>query len=149
VMDGYDATREIRRRESVRGRHTPIVALTASALEEERASVLAAGCDEVVLKPFTEAQIWQALARHLGVRFLSEPVGPAPAAVETRVPESLAHLPPAWVSELHVAVERADVEAAGRVVDRIREQDEAAAAALTDMLRDYRFDDVLALTQPR
>jgi signal transduction histidine kinase/ligand-binding sensor domain-containing protein/CheY-like chemotaxis protein len=147
VMDGYEAAREIRRREQGRGRRTAIVALTASALEEEHGAVLAAGCDEIILKPYTEAQIWQAVARHLGVRFLSEPATP-PAAKAPATVDSLGHLPADWVSELHVAVERADVEAAERVVARIREQDAAAADSLQGMLRDYKFDELLALTAP-
>ncbi len=53
VMDGYDATRRIRQIETRDGREpTPIIAVTANALRDDRAHCLAAGMTDYVSKPF-------------------------------------------------------------------------------------------------
>ncbi|MFO0759060.1 MAG: ATP-binding protein [Byssovorax sp.] len=63
VMDGVTATRAVRAGEAGTGRHVPIVALTASALEEERHNCLGAGMDDFVSKPFRKEDLARALER--------------------------------------------------------------------------------------
>ncbi|MDQ2711164.1 MAG: PAS domain S-box protein [Acidobacteriota bacterium] len=50
-MDGIEATRQIRTRETQSGRHTPIIAMTASAMKEDRQACLVAGMDAYISKP--------------------------------------------------------------------------------------------------
>jgi CheY-like chemotaxis protein/HPt (histidine-containing phosphotransfer) domain-containing protein len=62
-MDGYQATAAIRADDARRGTHTPIVALTANALPEDRAHCLASGMDEHLGKPVRSPDLIRALAK--------------------------------------------------------------------------------------
>ena len=94
-MDGLETTRQMREREG-EGLRTPIIALTAHALESERRSLLAAGMDDYLSKPITEGQLRHTLERWTrtdGVE--AEPVAeeapaaPEPAATDLVVDEAL------------------------------------------------------------
>jgi CheY-like chemotaxis protein len=63
VMDGLEATKQIRSMQSLQGtRRLPIVALTASALHEQRQACLDADMDGVITKPVTRKSLAEALA---------------------------------------------------------------------------------------
>ncbi|MEX0789838.1 MAG: PAS domain S-box protein [Actinomycetota bacterium] len=61
-MDGFQATEELRRREGALV-HTPIIAMTASALEEDRQKCLAAGMDDYLAKPIRDGELEAVLGR--------------------------------------------------------------------------------------
>jgi len=62
-MDGYEAARAIRQLETFQGRTTPIVALTAHALDDSRDMSLEAGMNDHLTKPFTMAALTEKLVR--------------------------------------------------------------------------------------
>jgi len=69
VANGIEATRHIRRWEQESHRaHTPIVAVTASAMSREVEAYRLAGMDDVLLKPFTAQALADVLARHGATR---------------------------------------------------------------------------------
>jgi CheY-like chemotaxis protein len=79
-MDGYEATTAIRAQEASSGTHVPIIAMTASALPEDRERCLHAGMDDYMSKP-VNAEVLQAMVQQWG--------RPAPGNV--RAPETAPH----------------------------------------------------------
>ncbi len=83
-MDGFSATATIRQQERTAPDHphVPIIALTANAMEGDRARCLAAGMDDYLAKPFTLAQLRKILTRWLKPQTapeMAEPVAAPPA----------------------------------------------------------------------
>lgn len=69
-MDGFEATREIRRLESEAddGRHVPILAMTANAMEGDRERCLDSGMDDYLSKPIDVPKMLAMVARYLGAQ---------------------------------------------------------------------------------
>ena len=67
VLDGYTATRQIKA--IAEGSKTTIIAVTANALDEERNAIFAAGCDDLLRKPFKEKTLLTKLAEHLEIQY--------------------------------------------------------------------------------
>jgi CheY-like chemotaxis protein len=63
-MDGFEATTEIRRRESRMGGHVPILAMTARAMESDRERCLAVGMDGFLSKPVKAEALAAELSTH-------------------------------------------------------------------------------------
>ena len=81
VMDGFAATQEIRRREAG-GHRTPIIAMTAGAMAEDRDRCLAVGMDDYVSKPVSLAAVEEVLQR-----WGQQPPPAAPAVATNEHPE--------------------------------------------------------------
>jgi signal transduction histidine kinase/DNA-binding NarL/FixJ family response regulator len=154
VMDGLEATRQIKASES--GAGTRIVVLTAHALEDERKEILSSGCDDFIRKPFTVYEILDALTRHLGVRFVYEEESTPAAERVSLDTDALAALPDELRGALEQALSRIDPDAVNRAIEAIRTHSHSLADALAPLAKDLQFGRILQLirsyrgdTQPK
>lgn len=142
VMDGYRATRTIRSLPG--GDKLPILALTASAFEEDRSRVLASGCNEIIRKPVEAARLYEMLARMLNLTFEYAPE--STDDLPTRRVETLTtlnNLPPELREELADAAAILDVEATQAIVERLRADYPDEAELISSLIERYRFDKLI------
>ena len=141
VMDGVEATRRIKA--SGNGQGTRIIALTASSFEEDRAEVLAAGCDDFLRKPFDEAELFELMHRHLGVRFV---YGERPAAAEPKVDAAtLATVPGEILAALEEALLHLDPDGVRSALEGMRIHDARSAEALEVLAGGFQYGRMLRL----
>jgi signal transduction histidine kinase/CheY-like chemotaxis protein len=82
VMDGFQATREIRKAEIRTGRRVPIVAMTAHAMEGDRDKCIAEGMDDYISKPVNPAVLSEIMEKWMQVQLPQ----PNQAAKEAYIP---------------------------------------------------------------
>jgi two-component system sensor histidine kinase/response regulator len=176
-MDGCEATRQIKSREKERGRgkdgenrqspipnsqssipnpqsQTIIIALTANAFEEDRAVVLAAGCDDFISKPFQEETIFGKIARYLGVRYIYEEPAHKSAEIEPQgeknlsdrpLEDYLSKMPAEWVKQLYQeAITGSDCQIFN-LIEQIPSNHAPLRHALMDWVKDFDFERVIDL----
>ncbi|MEG5171534.1 AAA family ATPase [Microcoleus sp. B3-D7] len=160
VMDGYEATKQIKAKASsssplvnggggIESQSTAIVAITSSSFEEEKAIVLSTGCDDFIRKPFREANIFEALHKHIGVQFVFEELNAAPSFTENEVnvltKTAFSELPPELVANLQQAISNLDVEQMQAVISQIREINQPLARASAACIKNFQYEQLLNL----
>ncbi|WP_221047019.1 hybrid sensor histidine kinase/response regulator [Methylogaea oryzae] len=146
VLDGYVATQRIRALPG--GDKVKIVALTASAFQEDQSAILAAGCDDLLPKPLEEARLFQVMGDLLGLEFNC-----AEAAADNKSPGEptsaldLRGIDPSLRVALARAAETLDVEGCMEAVARMRAAHPDTAAVLETLIQSFRFDRLLAELQ--
>jgi CheY-like chemotaxis protein len=111
VLNGHEAIR--RMRALPHGKQAAIIAVTASAFEENRRSVVDAGGDDFLCKPFREEELFEKIGRHTGAEFIyaDETKGSAADADHPLMREQIEKTLPAELrSRLREAVVRADFD---------------------------------------
>jgi CheY-like chemotaxis protein len=148
VLDGLAATRQIKA--AAGGQAPKIIAITAHAFEEQRSEVLAEGFDGFVRKPIGVMDIADAMARHLGARFVCkgapDPADPTEQIVSLSCDDLMA-APREWLAALHDVVCTVHAESVIAVIEQIEPQQARLAQSLRALVADYRYDRILSLTE--
>lgn len=181
ILDGYEATQQIKAREQERGKDgkstqggevihpsapigkTVIIALTASAFDEERHLIVSVGCDDFVRKPFREEVIFDKMAQYLGVRYVYEELSAfgrtGQIAVSEEIegsnldssfvlqPTSFQVMPLEWTDKLYEAVDSVDDEQIFRLLEQIPPAYSPLAQSIVGLIKGFRYDRLIDLME--
>lgn len=136
-ISGVEAAQRIREREG--GGDVKIVALTASGFESQRNEVLAAGLDDYVRKPFRPGEIFECLARHLGVRYRRAESSSLSNAAPVVSREAVAALPRVLREELRNALVALDAKRISHAVEKVAEQDSILGSDLARLAERFAY----------
>ena len=149
VMNGYEATRHIK--SQIQDRKTIVIALTASAFEEEKVKILSAGCDDFMRKPFQERELLVKIGQYLKVDYLYEEEVKSPATEESLplglTAEDLAVMSLQWRSQLHQAASKVDNQEIYELLQEIPAEYESLAQGLKNLVEDFRCDKIIDLAK--
>jgi signal transduction histidine kinase/DNA-binding response OmpR family regulator len=153
VMDGYEATRRIKSRirakmgQNPQEQDTAIIALTATAFEEDRQAILAAGCDDFVRKPFRSTELLAKMEQHLGVTLIyAEEVEPDTNAPLILEPQALQVMSQGWLEQVNDAAILGNDRALLALIEQISPEHPELARALMELVDNFQFDKIMVLT---
>ena len=148
VMDGLEAIRQIRA--SPGGDEPKIIAVTASAMDENRQELLGNGANDFMGKPFLESELFAKIRTHLGIEFLDadDPAAADPDDAAGLTPGSLAGLPPHLILAMREAVIEADLDPLLAQIDQLAAHDPAVARGLRLLAERFEYARLLALLDP-
>jgi len=138
VMDGYEATRRLKAMSA-----TPVIAITASAFEDARANVIAAGVDVYLRKPFRPEELFEALEKTLDLRYLfaeDTPAGPDRLETAPLTAQSLAAVPKDVIQSMRQSVAEGDMARLAELIAKVETIDGAAAHALQALADQYEYE---------
>lgn len=140
-MDGVEATRRIRECEG--GHEVKVVALTASASASQRDEILACGLDDYIRKPFRPGEIFDCLARHLGVSYSQDQLLPKERGERALSYAAMAQVSVESRSFLRQALISLDAKRILLAIEKVGEEDASLAAILAEHSRAFAYTAIL------
>ena len=145
VMDGHEAIRRIR---AMAGGNEPkIIAVTASAMDENRQAMLGIGADDFIAKPIQEVELFQKIHAHLGVEYVYAELLIAAAQEEAAeiTSESLASWPQDLIVPMREAVITADLDQLLAKIQEVEARDPRIALGLRRLAEGFQYQKLLDL----
>lgn len=154
VMNGYEATKQIRAMNQ--GKNIIMIALTASAFEEDKQAILQVGCDDIVSKPFEEKILFEKMAQYLNLRYLYADINQPKKQNKLKNDHRLTKLsnsdlqimPPSWIAQVHAAAIVIDDAQLYELFEQIPAEHEQLAEALKNLVYNFHIETIINLTSP-
>ncbi|AFY81000.1 PAS domain S-box protein [Oscillatoria acuminata] len=154
IMDGFEATQEIK---SQLSNPSPIIiAITASAFEEDRAQMLSIGCDDFIRKPFQTPELLAKIGQHLGVQYqYADSMNDATlfqgseSREEQLTPEDLSRylrqMPSEWIAQVYDFAGRCIDDKILELLNRIPAEQQPLARVISELANNFQFTQIMEL----
>jgi len=156
-LNGHETTRSIRQIEQAMAspQPTPIIAVTASAFEEQQQEALASGCNDVITKPFKSNRIFERIAHYLAVQYIYKDGCPEMVIASMPGGTVLPHLeaallqpmPPEWIALLHRAASQGNDLWISELLDDIPPDHATLKYVLNHLIQEFEFERITNVTQ--
>jgi len=131
------------------GEHPKIIAVTASAMDENRQELMEIGADDFISKPFRETELFQKIHAHVGVEYV---YAEHPTAATQVTPEltsaSLAGWPHEVIDPMREAVITADLDQLLTMIQAVELRDPRVAQGLRQLAEGFHYQKLLDLLGP-
>ena len=145
VMGGQEAIRIIKGAPSP---EVKIIALTASALEEERVSILATGCDDFMRKPFKTDELLMMMTKHLGLCYTyaeENTVSSADLPLVALDDDAFAAISNELLLELQESIMEIDLDKIEQIIEKISQENEFLAQTIEQHISNFEYEHILNL----
>jgi len=145
VVDGIQTVAQIKSDPSI---ETKVIALTASALEEERAAILAMGCNDFMRKPFQVNELFSLMTKHLGVCYTYAETITAPELPTIQLQldsSSFATLSHELILELQQSIMAIDLDKISNVLRRISQENQLLGETINRHIQNFEYERILKL----
>lgn len=150
IMNGHEATRQIRQREG--GQEVVIIALTAYAFAEDYSRSIKAGCNDHITKPFLETTIFDKIGHYLGVRYRYKELSVTDLDGQKQLekfltPKDLQIMPSDWIIQSHEAALDLNDTMLYALINQIPDHEKFIASAMKYLVDNFQFETISILTQ--
>jgi len=158
LMNGYEATKIIKQKiidnSSKNHNNTAIIALTATAFNEDRKFMLELGCNDFIRKPFQEDILLNKIAQYLGVEYIYEfesydknTASSEKNNTKQLTAEALKVMPEEWRKSLYSASTNCNQNSVLQLLSEIPEHHQKLKMRLEELADNYQFDEISKLSE--
>lgn len=143
-MNGWEATKRIRNMGL--NKVLPIIAVSASVTAEEIRNVQSSGCNDIILKPYKEYEIYEAMRSYLGLEF----VYPEPDEIEKQAATTdgtdlskLRSMPEPWITEFLESLHSGNIDHLTEMTKEVESSDSELASSVQELLDQFEFEKLI------
>jgi signal transduction histidine kinase/DNA-binding response OmpR family regulator len=147
MMDGFEASQKIKA--TTQGQTTIIIAITASAFEEDRQKILTYGCDDIVSKPFRPEELFNKMAQYLEVKYIYRDRELSAQKRSTTnyslTSASFKVMSSKWLEQLKQLASEGNYTKLQILITEIPLEHQNLKIALTELVENFQFETILNL----